>query len=230
MTDQKRASSLPPEQSGVMGEIQSEVAVEAAPFLRFIIKHSKAIVFLVLLLIAAIIATGVMQWQKSSKQAKAEIELGSILAGASQGAERISRLEAFIANAPSTLQQGALLELALVAQKDGNHQRAAEAFAQAAQLGGDSPLAIMARINQADALVQAGKTEEALTVLGELEPKAPRSLQTIVRLALASTAELAGKNDVAIKAYEALLVSGPAQEQSFFKARLAALGATPAAK
>lgn len=225
MTDLQRKAPNPLEQSGVIGEIQSEVSVEAAPLLKFIIKHSKLIVLLVVLLIGAIVTAGFMQWQAANKQEQAEAELGMILTGATQGADRIAALEAFIAKAPSRLQQGAWLELGMVAQQLGDHQKTAQAFDQAAQLGGTSVLASISRLNQADALMQSGKTDEALKILTALESATNGTMRTLARQTLAAAAEAAGNKELAIKTYEALAAQGPETDLAFYRARLAILKA-----
>ena len=75
----------------LMGEIQSEVAVEATPLLRFVLENSRVIVSVVVVLVLAIVGVGGWQWYQSRVEREAHLELGRILVS-TQGEARIAAL------------------------------------------------------------------------------------------------------------------------------------------
>ena len=85
---------------------------------------------------------------------------------------------------------------------------------------------MMAAINQADLLQRQGKYAEALAVFDSLEKSAPESLRPTILEGQAMSAELAGKLDRALAAYESIATSlGDAANNGYFQAKIAELKA-----
>ena len=91
MADPLRPSG-PQIPGSLMGEIQSEVAVEATPLLSFVLRNSRIIVTCIVLLVLVIAGVGGWQWHQTRVEREAHLELGRILVS-TQGPERIAALE-----------------------------------------------------------------------------------------------------------------------------------------
>ena len=114
-----------------MGEIQSEVAVEATPLLSFVLRNSRIIVTCIVLLVLVIAGVGGWQWHQTRVEREAHLELGRILVS-TQGPERIAALETFLPAAPSAMKSGVQLEIATTALGLEQYGKAAEAYAAVA--------------------------------------------------------------------------------------------------
>ena len=101
MADPLRPSG-PQIPGSLMGEIQSEVAVEATPLLSFVLRNSRIIVTCIVLLVLVIAGVGGWQWHQTRVEREAHLELGRILVS-TQGPERIAALETFLPAAPSAM-------------------------------------------------------------------------------------------------------------------------------
>ncbi len=113
MADPLRPSG-PQIPGSLMGEIQSEVAVEATPLLSFVLRNSRIIVTCIVLLVLVIAGVGGWQWHQTRVEREAHLELGRILVS-TQGPERIAALETFLPAAPSAMKSGVQLEIATTA-------------------------------------------------------------------------------------------------------------------
>ena len=134
---------------------------------------------------------------------EAHLELGRILVS-TQGPERIAALETFLPAAPSAMKSGVQLEIATTALGLEQYGKAADAYAA----------------------VAAGKYAEALAVFDSLEKSAPESLRPATLDGQAMSAELAGKLDRALAAYESIATSlGDAANNGYFQAKIAELKA-----
>ena len=78
MADPLRPSG-PQIPGSLMGEIQSEVAVEATPLLSFVLRNSRIIVTCIVLLVLVIAGVGGWQWHQTRVEREAHLELGRIL-------------------------------------------------------------------------------------------------------------------------------------------------------
>ena len=213
MADPLRPSG-PQIPGSLMGEIQSEVAVEATPLLSFVLRNSRIIVTCIVLLVLVIAGVGGWQWH-----------LGRILVS-TQGPERIAALETFLPAAPSAMKSGVQLEIATTALGLEQYGKAADAYAAVAAADPKGSIGMMAAINQADLLQRQGKYAEALAVFDSLEKSAPESLRPAILEGQAMSAELAGKLDRALAAYESIATSlGGAANNGYFQAKIAELKA-----
>ena len=223
-----------PAGSGLLGELQSEVAVEATPLLSFVLGNIRAIVGAVLALVLVIVGYGVWQWRVSTSEREANMALGRVLIGTS-GAEQVNALEALVEKAPSQMRRAVLLALASSAVNADEPGKAADAYAR---VYGDDPqgvLGLMSGLNEADLLQRQGKLKESLAVLEKLEPVAPDMLQTLVREELAAVAEQAGQYDAALRAYETLAntvgqAQGLGMDTGFYRERIKEIKSRMSAK
>lgn len=221
-------------EGGLIGEIQSEVSVEAAPLLTFVLTHIKVIVSVILLFVIGIVGFGIYQWQTGRTLQDARIELGRILISP-EGPARVAALEAFLTKVPASLHNGVLLELASSAVASGDLAKAASAYGQLHAADPKGALGLVSALNQADLLQRAGQLDKAIALLEPLEASAPDTFRTTVREELASLAEQAGQPDKALQLYEKLLTpasgalpGGP--ESAYYKARVNALKARASQK
>jgi hypothetical protein len=204
-----------------MGELQSEVSVEAAPLLQFIMKHVGVILGVVLLLLAGIVATGVYQWQSSRSLNEARMALGKILTGTA-GADRLKALEALTQDVPEAMRPGLWLEVAAAAQEVQDYAKAAAAFGRVGQLD-KGPLGLASILNQSDMLLRIGDAAQSLSVLEPLLASAPENMRFMVRESVAGAAEAAGDAKKAVEMYQSMLSSGQSQDIAYYKARITAL-------
>jgi len=200
----KRPVANAPGAPGILGELQSEVSIEAAPLLQFIARHAAAVMVVLGLFVAAVVGVGAWQWYASKRDEEAQTHFARLLLQ-QPGAARVNALENFAATAPDSIRLAALTELGLAALAEKDATRAAAAFARVAALDKDKPFGAIAALSQAEALMQAEKPAEALTVLETLEHSVPEQLRVQVRGLIALSARQAGKTNRAIKAYEDLL-------------------------
>lgn len=240
MTDPFRLASqgiqrpgMPPGQPGLLGELQSEVPVEAAPLLVFVVRHIKAVVGVVLLFVAAIAGYGGWQWYETTTLRDAKMALGRIML-TQEGAARVTALEAFLPKAPKALRTGVLLTLAEAALAANEPAKAASTYRAIYQAEPTTALGYAAAINLADVLQRESKLPEALTLLEGLVASAPDTLRLMVREDLALAAESAGRTELALKMYEEL-AAAPADgrtpmERGFYQARVRELKARTAPK
>ena len=216
MADPLRPSG-PQIPGSLMGEIQSEVAVEATPLLSFVLRNSRIIVTCIVLLVLVIAGVGGWQWHQTRVEREAHLELGRILVS-TQGPERIAALETFLPAAPSAMKSGVQLEIATTALGLEQYGKAADAYAAVAAADPKGSIGMMAAINQADLLQRQGKYS--------LEKSAPESLRPAILEGQAMSAELAGKLDRALAAYESIATSlGDAANNGYFQAKIAELKA-----
>ena len=213
---------------GVLGELQSEVAVEATPLLRFVLEHARSIAIFIVILVAAVVAVGVWHWNSAKSEREAQLELGRILIQP-EGRERLEALERFLATAPVALKSGIQLEIAATALALEDMNAAAKAYGDVYASDSKGALGMMAAINQADILSRAGKFTEALAVLDAVAASAPEKMQQPVRQAVqesqAAVAEQAGQLARALAIYEDIIKQGGNVELGYYQAKAAELKA-----
>jgi len=212
----KRSAAQAPGTPGILGGLQSEVSVEAAPLLQFIARHAVAVMVMLGFFVATLVGIGAWQWYASKRDAQAQTNLARLLLQ-QQGAARVNALESFAATAPNSIRLAALTELALAALAEKDAARAADAFARVAALDKNTPFGAMATLSEAQTLMQAGKAAEALTVLEELEHAVPEPIRVQVRGLIALNARQVGKTDRAIKAYEDLLAGAQGDDADYYR-------------
>ncbi len=223
----------PAAQSGLIGELRSEVATEAAPLLSFVLHNIRLIVGVVSALVLLILGYGAWQWHVASVEDEARLELGRILTGRS-GEARASALEAFAAKAPESMRSGVWLAAASAAVSADRPAEAAVAYGRVYAEDPDGALGIVSGLNEADLLLRQGKGRDAVALLEKLENAAPQAMRVVVRLELAAAAEQAGDRTRAVRVYEALVqeltaAPVPGLDPAFYRDRIARLGKQEAA-
>lgn len=230
MTDPFRPAAPQIPENGLMGEIQSEVAVEATPLLSFVLRNSGIIVSCVVLFVLAIAGYGGWQWHQNRVERDAQLAFGRILVSA-EGPERVKALEAFLPEAPTSMKPGVQLEIAVTALADGDLAKAAGAYAAIAAGDPAGAVGLMAALNQADVLQRMNKPAEALAVLDALEKKAPESMRPAIQEGQAICAEQSGDLSRALAAYEAIVAAvGDNGNTGYFQAKIAELKTRIAAR
>ena len=118
---------------------------------------------------------------------KAIEALGSIIVEKT-GTQRLSALENYLASAPSSIRAAVLLEIARTAQEQKAFDKASGAWAQLANTAppGTRELAV---IGQSTALALGGNKTQAVAILSDFLPKAPKAFEIIVARQLAVIAE-----------------------------------------
>lgn len=228
MSDPFRLNGPQIPQGGLMGELQSEVSVEATPLLRFVFKHIRILVGAVIVLILAIVVLGGWRWYEASVQRDAEIALGHIRVSTS-GEERIAALEKISADIPANMRLGLQLDIAVTALGMEDLPRAAAAFGALYAQDPKGPVGLMAALNQADILQRQGKPAEALAVLDSLEKNAPESMRSVILEGQAVSAEQSGDLNRALTDYEALVKAAGNDDMGYLQAKIAELRARIAA-
>lgn len=219
----------PSVEPGLLGELQSEVATEAAPLLSFVLRHIKVVVGAVAALILFIVGCGVWQWRIASAENEACLALGRILTGQS-GSAQAAALEALAEKVPASMRQGVLLSAASSAAAAGKPDRAAAVYGKVYEADPQGALGVMSGLNEAALLRQGGNMKGALAVLEKLETAAPQAARVMVREELAATAEQAGEKARALQAYEALVqdlsvAPVPGLDAGFYRDRIKQLKA-----
>lgn len=213
---------------GMLGELQSEVSVEATPLLRFVLDHIRPIVAIVVLAAAALAVTGIWHWHAARSERDAQLELGRILV-APEPTARLESLETFLAAAPASMKLGVQLEIAATAAALGDALKASQAYGAVYSADRQGALGVMAGLNKADLLLRAERPADALDTLDALMASTPAALLETVRQAIregqATAAEQAGRLDRALAAYEAIVQDGGNAELGYYQAKIAELKA-----
>lgn len=207
-----------PDNAKLLTELQSEVSVEAAPLLQFIVKHMGVIVTVLVLFVIALAGTAGYNWYAERTRVQAQKELSRVVMS-NMGAEKVKVLQAFIAGAPSSIKTAANLALADAAMEQQDFGVAAQAFSQIAAADSQGALGMLATLNQAQTLMRAGKAAEALPLLEKLENVMPEGQRNLVRQVMAEAALLAGDTQKAQKMFEIMAAASSGPEADFFRFR-----------
>lgn len=187
----------------LMESIQAEVSNEASPFLQALIKNARFIALGLGALIVAIVIAGGYRFYSSQQTADAREELGEIIMMES-AADRMTRLEEYLVEAKPGFRVAALLALAQSADEVKDYDKAAGAWGKAAELADDG-FRLVARMGQAGALVQQGKSEDAIGVLEAILPAANAMEAALINNRISYLAESIGNYDRAIRACDDML-------------------------
>ncbi len=187
----------------ILGEIKSEVAGEATPLLNFVVTHIKAIVAIIVLLIAVIAGYGTWQWKKEQTAREAQLQLGRVLLMEDPKA-RLSSLENLLKDAPASSRLGILAEIASLAAQSDAIAKAADAYSRLYEQDPKGSIGLFAAINAADLFLRLHQPAQALAILQKIEPEVPEALKISIQMEIASALERSGNIKGAIARYEAI--------------------------
>lgn len=195
----------PVQPGSLMNSLQAEVGAEASPMMRFLVRNARAIVFGVLLLVAAAVAFWAYSWQADKKRVEEEITLGRIITIA-DARQRLAKLEAFLPDAPDSVRRGAWFAFLDAAYENENQEALYRAWEA---IGGFSPImdATAAR-GMANALTAQGKRREALAVLDKVSASLRRPDITDINMRIVLLAEHLGDYERALLACDAIIAAG----------------------
>ena len=108
----------------ILKTIEQEMDTDVHPLLKMILDNIKAIGIAVFLIVAAVAVYSGMDVYREKERAKAVSELGLLLETADP-AERVQKLESFVASAPSDIRLGARLELTSLYMEQNEFEKAA---------------------------------------------------------------------------------------------------------
>ncbi len=206
----------------LINDVQSEVSNEAAPLLQFITTHALKIMFILAVFVAIVAGLGAYNWYQDKNMADAQTELNSIISE-KKGNEQIAALDEFLKKAPQGLHVAIILAQAEVAIQEKAYAKAAEFYAHIASLEPDSAVALLAGLNQGQALMAAKKFQEAIPVLESLVAKAPQGHSFAIQQALAEAALQSGDLAKAKATFEAMANESTGGEAEILRFRARAL-------
>ncbi len=187
----------------LMDSIQSEISQESRPLMQFITANAKYLVAIIVVLIAALVGTGVYGHYKSSRQ---ESVLESLARTMQRPADagQLAELEAAGRDAPDFMRTAVDVDLVSSAVAQGEREKAAEAYGRVAKAQDGSPMGLVAALNQAGSLLGAGKYQEGAALLQALLPGLTPRAAVQPRTMLAEAAARAGDYELAARTYDEL--------------------------
>ena len=210
------------EDSPLLRDLQAEVSSESAPMLQFMLRHAGTIASIVVLFVLVLAGTGIWRWYSTSKNDEARQSLARIVLQTS-GPAQIKELAALAEKAPSDVKFSAYLALGQSAMSNGDNATAADAFAKAAKES-EGPLALIAGMNEAGAMLKAGKYADALALLQKLQAALPGEVTAPqLKQMMAEAAVAAGQTEQAARIYLALSREAQGLNSEYFRARATTL-------
>lgn len=210
------------EDSPLLRDLQAEVSSESAPMLQFMLRHAGTIAGIVVLFVLVLAGTGLWRWYTTSKNDEARQALAHIVLQTS-GSAQLKELAALAERAPSDVRFSVYLALGQSAMSNGDNAAAAEAFAKAAKES-EGPLALVAGMNEAGAMLKAGKYADALALLQKLQSSLPGEVTAPqLKQMTAEAAVAAGQTEQAARIYLALSREAQGLNGEYFHARAVAL-------
>lgn len=210
------------EDSPLLRELQAEVSSESAPMLEFMLRHAGTIAAIVVLFVLVLAGTGIWRWYTSSKNDEARQALARVVLQTS-GPEQAKELAALAEKVPADVRFSTYLALGQSAMSNGDHAAAADAFAKAAQAS-EGPIALVAGMNEAGAMLKAGKYAEALALLQKLQSSLPGEVSAPqLKQMTAEAAVAAGQTEQAARIYLALSREAQGLNAEYYHARATAL-------
>jgi predicted negative regulator of RcsB-dependent stress response len=141
------------------------------------------------------------------------------------GQERIQALEAFVPQAPKTMQTALHLQLAKLCMQEEEFTQGAAHWEYIEKNSSDQDLQTVAALGQAAAFAAMDRTQEALKLLQATLEKAPKRYSRTLTMKLATVAEKAGQWEQALNAYQTLadMEALPAQPDEFIEHKIKAI-------
>ena len=210
------------EDSPLLRDLQAEVSSESAPMLQFMLRHAGTIASIVVLFVLVLAGTGIWRWYSTSKNDEARQSLARIVLQTS-GPAQVKEHAALAEKAPSDVKFSAYLALGQSAMSNGDNATAADAFGKAAKES-EGPLALIAGMNEAGAMLKAGKYADALALLQKLQAALPGEVTAPqLKQMMAEAAVAAGQTEQAARIYLALSREAQGLNSEYFRARATTL-------
>lgn len=191
----------------ILKTIEQEMDTDVHPLLKMILDNIKAIGVAVFLIVAAVAVYSGMDVYREKERAKAVSELGLLLETADP-AERMQKLESFVASAPSDIRLGARLELASLYMEQNEFEKAAAVWKNVESESKDQ-FSVVAALAESRALMLKNDYAKAVDILVKAQKNAGSAMRPMISSALAFAAEKAGQKDLAIAEYTALKEANP---------------------
>jgi hypothetical protein len=208
----------------LIDEITSEVMPATSPLLDFLIAHSRTIAVASAVCVIAGAGYGIYSWQAKKQVVEAQEKLGRILV-AQNAADKLSKLKAFLAEAPADVKGAVQMAVAKTAMDAKDYPAAYESWDALAK-DTKSALYITAMVGKAETLALQDKTAEALAVAESIAVPADSAALPLVQGLIVDLAEKSGNFPKAIAACEKLVASSVMQnpdEADFWRQKAASL-------
>ncbi len=203
---------------GLLSTLESEMSEDIHPLLQKITDNLRVIGLVIAAVVLVVgVYSGVTIYQDHAAE-KSREQFSTILSQP-DGQGKLTALEAFLSQAPSSMQQGVRLEMARLAMEIEAFEPAEKVWNQAARPG-TTELQVAANLGRATSLSPAGKPGEALDILEELLDKSPDSFKALVLSEMAPTAEKAGNLERAVSVYEEIKSMTPEENHLFFNHKI----------
>lgn len=204
-------TAKPVQQEGLVGSLQSEVAAEASPLLRFLIAHAVKIAVGIVLFIALIAAYWLYNAHSDSRRQAEARELGQYMI-ISDPALRLEKLEAYAPNAPESIKTPlafAMMEAATALQDQDKIFAAWKIISER-----DALIRPTATLGMASSLANQGKFDQALSLLVTAAQGLTGGDSRNVNSRIIFLAEVTGDLDKALSACEALINQAPSPDEA----------------
>lgn len=206
------------EQATLLGQLSAEVNPAADPALNFVLNNIKTISMAIGAVVLLAGGAAAYSWNSESSLKQSQADLGMIVASKA-GAEKLSALEAFSADAGSDLAAAVNYEIAKVSLELKQYDRAAEAF-KVLVTKSDADDAVVAKLGLAQVYVKQGKPAEAVAVLKPLTTGTSVETQNTVNRMISEAAMEAGDYNQALAALEALQPVVSVDEKGYIEYRI----------
>lgn len=190
--------------ASLMGTLQSEVATEASPLLRFLVNNARAIAILFVLFIGAIIGFWVYSAQADKGHKADVLALGEILV-IPDHKDRLTKLESFAASSTGAVNHSAWLGILSTAMQLKEQDKIYAAWKQIASY--DATVRATAAMGMATALAEQGKYAEAVAELERALPGLNTADAANVNVRIGYLAELAGDYPRVLAAADAIMAN-----------------------
>ncbi|MDR1490958.1 MAG: hypothetical protein LBS65_10890 [Desulfovibrio sp.] len=194
-----RAKAAAAQPDGLTNSLQSEVAAEASPLLRFITARARPLIAALALVIVSVAGYRLYAAQAEKQAAEEAENLGRILV-ISNPAMRLEQLEAYAAKAPSSSQTAVWLAIMETANQIPDHAKVLAAWEKAAPA-----LKVQAAMGMAGALAAQEKYREAVDALERVAGELKGEEAGMVYSRIVILAELLGDYKRAVAACDALI-------------------------
>lgn len=213
-----------PTNKTLFDEISSEVSPATSPLLDFLLTHVRLIAAAAVLCALAGIGYAVYNWQAEKQVAKAQEALGRILISRNND-EKLAKLQAALAEAPSGVKEAVQLAIAKTAMEAKDYPTAYAAWDAIAK-DSKKALHVTAMVGKAEILSLQEKTKEALAVAESIPLPPDTPFATLVNGIIVDLAEKLGDFPKAIATCEKIAASTAAfnpEEANFWRQKAASL-------